>query len=150
MAPETPIHPIAKSPSIGGITATFLYLGVTAYGGLAMVEPIRRRIVQEKGWLSQKEFLDGLALCQLVPGATVVQLATYVGFRLRRTAGALAAAGAFILPAFLLILGLSFLYGRYGDLSEITLPGLLDGYRQVDAVARQNVIVKCFLDSLFK
>ena len=50
-----------------------------------MVEPIRRRVVQEKGWLSQKEFLDGLALCQLVPGATVVQLATYVGYRLRRT-----------------------------------------------------------------
>ena len=37
-----------------------------------MVEPIRRRVVQEKGWLSQQEFLDGLALCQLLPGATVV------------------------------------------------------------------------------
>ena len=37
-----------------------------------MVEPIRRQIVQGKGWLSQKEFLDGLALCQLLPGATMV------------------------------------------------------------------------------
>lgn len=119
MAPETPIHPIAKSPSIGGITATFLYLGVTAYGGLAMVEPIRRRIVQEKGWLSQKEFLDGLALCQLVPGATVVQLATYVGFHLRKTKGALAAAAAFIFPAFLLMLVLSWLYCRYGELAWV-------------------------------
>jgi chromate transporter len=101
------------------IFLTFLYLGLTAYGGLAMVEPIRRRIVQEKGWLSQKEFLDGLALCQLLPGATMVQLATYVGYRLRQTMGALAAAVAFILPAFVLMLGLSYLYFRYGDLTWV-------------------------------
>jgi chromate transporter len=105
------------SPSMGEIVKAFLHLGATAYGGLAMVEPIRRRVVQEKGWLNQKDFLDGLALCQLVPGATVVQLATYVGYRLRRTAGGLAAAAAFILPAFLLMLALSFLYFRYGELS---------------------------------
>ena len=103
-------------PSTAHIARTFLHLGATAYGGLAMVEPIRQRVVVDQGWLSQQEFLDGLALCQLVPGATVVQLATYVGYRLRKTTGALAAAGAFILPAFLLMLGLSFLYFRYGNL----------------------------------
>jgi chromate transport protein ChrA len=65
------------------IVRLFLHLGITAYGGLAMVEPMRRRVVEEKGWISQGEFLDGLALCQMVPGATVVQLATYVGYRLR-------------------------------------------------------------------
>jgi chromate transporter len=106
-------------PSVRKVFSTFLHLGLTAYGGLAMVEPIRRRIVQEKAWLSQKEFLDGLALCQLLPGATVVQLATYVGYRLRHTKGALAAAAAFILPAFVLMLGLSFLYFRYGDLTWV-------------------------------
>jgi chromate transporter len=103
-------------PSTAHIARTFLHLGITAYGGLAMVEPIRQRVVVEKNWLSQQEFLDGLALCQLVPGATVVQLATYIGYRLRQTAGALAAAGAFILPAFLLMLGLSCLYFHYGNL----------------------------------
>ena len=78
---------IISAPSLWELTRTFLHLGGTAYGGLAMVEPIRRRVVQEQGWLSQQDFLDGLALCQLVPGATVVQLATYVGYRLRRTDG---------------------------------------------------------------
>ena len=107
------------SPSVWEIFKVFLYLGVTAYGGLAMVEPIRMRVVQEKGWLSQKEFLDGLALCQLLPGATVAQLATYVGQRLRQTEGALAAATAFILPAFVLMLGLSFLYFRYAELAWV-------------------------------
>ena len=98
---------------------TFLHLGVTAYGGLAMVEPIRQRVVKEKGWLNQKEFLDGLALCQMVPGATVVQLATYVGYRLGRTPGALATAAAFILPAFVLMLGLSALYFTYGNMAWV-------------------------------
>jgi len=99
------------------IARLFLHLGLTAYGGLAMVEPIRRRVVAEKAWLSQPEFLDGLALCQMLPGATVVQLATYVGYRLRGAAGALVAAFAFILPAFFLMWGLSSLYFRYGDLA---------------------------------
>ena len=98
------------------IARLFLHLGITAYGGLAMVEPMRRRVVEEKGWISQGEFLDGLALCQMVPGATVVQLATYVGYRLRGAGGALIAAAAFILPAFFLMWGLSFLYFQYGDL----------------------------------
>ncbi len=101
------------------IARLFLHLGVTAYGGLAMVEPIRRRVVAEKAWLSQPEFLDGLALCQMVPGATVVQLATYVGYRLRGAAGALVAAFGFILPAFFLMWGLSSLYFRYGDLAWV-------------------------------
>ena len=74
---------------------------------------------QDKDWLSQQDFLDGLALCQLLPGATVVQLATYVGYRLRRTLGALAAAGAFILPAFVLMCGLSALYLAYGELTWV-------------------------------
>ena len=110
---------IGVSPSVGAIITAFLHLGVTAYGGLAMVEPIRQRIVKEKGWLNQKEFLDGLALCQMVPGATVVQLAAYVGYRLRRTPGALAAAAGFILPAFGLMLGLSALYFAYGNIAWV-------------------------------
>ena len=54
-----------------------------------------------------------------VPGATVVQLATYVGYRLQKTLGAVLAAIAFILPAFFLMLGLSFLYFQYGQLSWV-------------------------------
>ncbi len=109
----------ASAPSLWEMAKTFLNLGLTAYGGLAMVEPIRQQVVTAKGWLSQKEFLDGLALCQIVPGATVVQLATYVGYRLGRTPGALATAAAFILPAFFLMLGLSALYFTYGNIAWV-------------------------------
>jgi len=106
-----------NSTSLGEITTSFLYLGICAFGGLAMIEPMRRRVVEEKGWLSQAEFLDGLGLCQMAPGATMVQLAAYAGCRLRGLPGALAATAAFTLPAFCLMTGLSFLYFRYGNLS---------------------------------
>lgn len=108
-----------KAVSVRDLFLTFLHLGLTAFGGLAMIEPMRRRVVEGKGWLSPAEFLDGTALCQVVPGATVVQLATYVGLRLAGPAGALAAAGAFILPAFGLMLLLSALYFQYGELSWV-------------------------------
>ncbi len=100
----------------GAIFRTFLMLGTTSFGGLAMIEPMRRRVVEDKGWLRERDFLDGLVLCQLLPGATVVQLATYVGYRLRGVRGALAAAAAFILPAFGLMVGLTVAYLEYGEL----------------------------------
>ena len=108
-----------KAPTLREIIASFLHLGISAFGGLAMIEPVRRRVVEDKGWLSQAEFLDGLALCQMAPGATVVQLAAYAGYRLRGLPGALAAAAGFILPAFFLMLGLSFCYFRYGNISWV-------------------------------
>jgi chromate transporter len=104
---------------VGEIARAFLHLGLTAFGGLAMVEPMRKMAVDKQAWLHQEEFLDGLALCQMLPGATVVQLGTYVGYRLRRVAGALIAAAAFILPAFILMLVLSFLYFKYTDISWV-------------------------------
>ncbi len=108
-----------NEPSVAQIARAFLHLGLTAFGGLAMVEPMRKMAVDKQGWLHQEEFLDGLALCQMLPGATMVQLGTYVGYRLRRVSGAIAAAASFILPAFILMLALSFLYFRYTDISWV-------------------------------
>ncbi|MBM4275619.1 MAG: chromate efflux transporter [Deltaproteobacteria bacterium] len=106
-------------PNLQDIARVFLHLGASAFGGLAMLEPIRRRVVDGQAWLSQRDFLDGLALCQMVPGATVVQMAAYVGYRLRGAAGGLTAAAAFILPAFFLMGGLSLLYFHYGELAWV-------------------------------
>jgi chromate transporter len=128
------------APSCRELAKTFLHLGVTAYGGLAMVEPIRVRIVQEKGWLSHQEFLDGLALCQLLPGATVVQLAAYVGYHFRNTKGALVAAVAFIFPAFLLMLSLSWLYCRYGQL----------GWVKIVSQGMGSVVIALLLQTLWR
>jgi chromate transporter len=94
----------------------FLKIGATAYGGPAIAQQMKKAIVKEWGWLKEPEFMQGLALCQLIPGATFVQLSTYIGYRLRGIWGALTCAIAFVLPAFSLLLILSTLYFGLGNL----------------------------------
>ena len=97
----------------------FLRLGATAYGGPAMMAYVRQECVGKRKWLSDEEFKDGMALCQVIPGATVMQMSTYVGYRLRGLPGATAAAVAFVLPAFLLMTILSAAYFSFGNLPAV-------------------------------
>jgi chromate transporter len=91
-------------------------LGATAYGGPAMIGQIKETAVHRYGWLKEEEFMQGLALCQLIPGATMVQVVTYIGYRMRGIWGALTAAVAFVLPAFIAILILSAIYFEFHTL----------------------------------
>jgi chromate transporter len=91
-------------------------LGATAYGGPAMIGHIKEMAVNRYGWVKEGEFMRGVALCQLIPGATMVQIVTYVGYRVRGVWGALTAAVAFVLPAFIALLALSAIYFRYHSL----------------------------------
>lgn len=105
--------------SLPSVFLVFLRLGATAYGGPAIMAPLRALCVGKRQWLTEQEFKEGMALCQVIPGATMVQMATYVGYRLRGLPGALMAALGFILPAFLLMAGLSAAYFHFGDLSLV-------------------------------
>ncbi len=103
-------------PSLRQLFLGFLRLGATAYGGPAMIAYVRQQCVAERQWLSEQDFNEGLALCQVIPGATVMQMSTYVGYRLRGLPGAGTVAVAFVLPAFLLMTGLSAIYFTLGEL----------------------------------
>ena len=96
---------------------SFLKIGATAYGGPAMVAGIRNAAVDEKKWISEREFFEGVALSQIIPGATAFQASSYVGFKLRGIKGAMTAAFAFTLPAFLLMLGFSAVYFLFGEIN---------------------------------
>ena len=96
-----------------------LRLGLTAFGGPAMVAYIRDLAVTKKKWLSEEAFADGAALCQSIPGSTALQMAAYVGMRVRGPAGALATFVGFALPAFLLMMVLATLYGASRDLHAV-------------------------------
>jgi len=98
---------------------SFLKLGATAYGGPAIVANIKDMVVKDKSWLSEQEFLEGVALCQIVPGATAFQTASYVGFKLRGIRGAIIAAFAFTFPAFFLMFILSSAYFRFGEIDFV-------------------------------
>jgi len=94
----------------------FLKLGATAYGGPAIAGQMKKAVVKDWELLKEPEFMQGLALCQLIPGATFVQMSTYIGYRLRGIWGAFVCAIGFVLPAFVLILGLSSIYFALGNL----------------------------------
>ena len=97
-------------PSLAGLFVSFLRLGVTAFGGPAMVAYIHKMAVERKGWLDEASFRDGVALCQTIPGATAMQTSAYVGFRARGVAGAAASFIGFSIPAFSFMMALSALY----------------------------------------
>ncbi len=98
---------------------SLLRLGLTAFGGPAMVAYIHDQAVNKKRWLSEEAFADGTALCQSIPGATAMQVAAYVGLRVRGTAGAFATFVGFGLPAFVLMVVLSALYKTGRDLQPV-------------------------------
>jgi len=105
-------------PTIKYLFIAFFRLGLTAFGGPAMVAHIRELATRSNQWLDENDFKNGVALCQSIPGATAMQTAAYVGLRVRGISGALAAYIGFGLPAFILMLILSVLYTRFNGLPK--------------------------------
>ncbi len=103
----------AAKTSLKDLFFSFLKLGLTAFGGPAMVAYIRDMAVMRRRWITEATFKDGVVLCQSIPGATAMQTAAYVGFRSMGIPGALASFIGFGLPAFILMLLLSTLYDKY-------------------------------------
>jgi chromate transporter len=71
--------PRETSPSLASLFLSFLNLGATAFGGPAMVPYIGKMTVEQRRWLDEDTFRNGVALCQTIPGATAMQTAAYVG-----------------------------------------------------------------------
>ena len=78
---------MSKTPTIQELFLSFFRLGLTAFGGPAMIVEIRKTAVGKKEWVSETSFRDGVSLCQMVPGATMMQAAAYVGLRSRGIGG---------------------------------------------------------------
>ncbi len=97
-------------PPLLRLFLTFLRLGATAFGGISMIAYLRRSIVEERGWISNEEFNNGLALCQMIPGATTMLVAAYIGLKLRGRIGAILTLIGFSLPAFIMMLVLAALF----------------------------------------
>lgn len=98
-----------KAVSLIELFVVYLKMGLTAFGPAMMAET-KKHIVKRKKWISEEEFLNGLALGQLIPGATFVSLTVYIGYKLRGVAGAVASFLGFLLPPFAVMVLLSYLY----------------------------------------
>ncbi len=106
----------------------WLRLGFISFGGPAgQIAIMHRELVDRRGWIDERRFTDALNFCMLLPGPEALQLAIYLGWRLHGMRGGLIAGLGFIVPSIVLLLGLSFLYARFGDLPAAA--GLLLGLR---------------------
>ncbi len=100
--------PPGRQVSLATIAAEWARIGITGFGGPpAHITLLRRLCVEQRGWLSPEEFEDGIAATSLLPGPASTQLAIYCAWRLRGAWGALLGGLGFILPGFLVIMGLS-------------------------------------------
>ena len=90
--------------SLGDLARYFLRLGALGFGGpIALAATMQRDLVEARGWISQDEYLEGLAASQTLPGPLAAQLAMWLGYVRRGTAGALVSAIAFVAPPFVLV-----------------------------------------------
>lgn len=113
------------APGLFELFGAFFRVGLTAFG-MAILLSLRAMALR-RGFVSEAEIEEGIALVQLYPGPIMVDLVAFIGYRRRGVPGALCAAAGFILPATLLMLVLAVAYERYGDLPAVAamLPGLM-------------------------
>ena len=95
----------------------FLKLGTIGFGGpVALVGYMHRDLVEQRKWITDDDYKEGLALSQLAPGPLAAQLAIYIGYIDYKIIGATLAGLAFVLPSFLMVVAVGFAYIRFGGL----------------------------------
>jgi chromate transporter len=104
-------------PTFGEASRFWIWLGFVNFGGPAgQIALMHQELVDRRRWIDEGRFLHALSYCMLLPGPEATQLATYVGWLLHRVRGGLVAGIAFVLPSFVLLLALSWLFVTHGDL----------------------------------
>ena len=109
--------PMTPSPAPRDLVRVFGRIGLLSFGGpAAQIALMHRELVDRRPWLTERQFLNALSFCMLLPGPEAMQLATYAGWRLRGVPGGLIAGGLFVLPGAAVILALACAYAVWGDL----------------------------------
>jgi chromate transporter len=101
------------------LAAVFLKLGAMSYGGSAMLGIMQAEIAERRQWLSNEQYLEGVGLVNMLPGPPAVQLAIFIGYQRCGWQGGILAGVCFMLPAFLILLGLTLIYSAYGALNAV-------------------------------
>jgi chromate transporter len=113
---DTPVHDV----SFAEAARFWIKLGFINFGGpTGQIAVMHDELVERRRWISNGRFLHALNYCMLLPGPEAQQLAIYVGWLLHKVRGGLVAGVAFVLPAFFLILGLSYVYVTYGEVTWV-------------------------------
>ncbi|HJT66368.1 MAG TPA: chromate efflux transporter [Pyrinomonadaceae bacterium] len=112
------IERISRTATLGGLFLSFLKIGIVGFGGgVAVLAQIRALTVRKRGWLTDSEFAEAVALAQSLPGTSAGNSVSYIGLRLRGWRGAAVAMSGFILPSMLIMIALAILYKHLHNLA---------------------------------
>lgn len=104
------------TPDLSNLTRVFARIGLMSFGGpAAQIAVMHRELVEDRPWLTERQFLNALSFCMLLPGPEAMQLCTYAGWRLRGVRGGLIAGLLFVLPGAAVMLALAYAYARWGQ-----------------------------------
>jgi chromate transporter len=128
-------------------------VALLSFGGPAgQIAVMHRILVEEKKWIGEARFLHALNYCMLLPGPEAQQLATYVGWLLHRTKGGLVAGALFVLPGFVAIMALSWIYALWGKVGAVealffglkaaVLAIVLEAVRRIGSRALRNNVMR--------
>ena len=118
-APQAPAGQ-ALAPTFSAALAFWWRLGFISFGGPAgQIALMHDELVTRRRWISEQRFLHALNYCMLLPGPEAQQLATYLGWLMHRTWGGIAAGVLFVLPSMFILIGLSWIYVRFGHLGPV-------------------------------
>ncbi|MBK7530460.1 chromate efflux transporter [Piscinibacter sp.] len=102
--------------SFGEALRFWLKLGFISFGGPAgQIAIMHTELVERRRWISEKRFLHALNYCMVLPGPEAQQLATYIGWLMHRSWGGIVAGALFVLPSLFILIALSWIYLRFGD-----------------------------------
>ena len=95
---------------------TFFKIGIfTLGGGYAMIPLIEEEVVNKKQWVTKDEMLDLIAIAQSCPGVFAINIAIFIGYKLKKERGAFATAAGTALPSFLIILAIAMFFSQFKD-----------------------------------
>lgn len=112
--------PLVPQPAytLWQLVGYFIRLGTLGFGGpVALAGYMHRDLVDRRGWITDGDYKEGLALAQLAPGPLAAQLAIYLGYVHYRILGATLVGIAFVLPSFFMVVALGWAYLRFGGLT---------------------------------
>lgn len=114
------MHDKSSSPvSLALLFVTFLKIGSLAFGGyMALISVIENVIVKKLKLINHQDMLDGISLANLLPGPMAVNVVAFTGYKIRGNVGAIVATTAVVLPSFLLILLLSYIYFNFNEVVD--------------------------------
>ena len=116
-APAQPAQPAPAAPTLFELFVAFAIVSLSGFGGVLAWS--HRMLVEQRKWMTPAEFNDAYALCQVLPGPTVINLSVVFGRQIGGIPGAIAALFGLLVPGFAVITVFAFLYARYGDIDAL-------------------------------